>query len=292
MNKSNFKSNIKIWAATILCMLVLTYGSSQSKSPKSEFRELFNGKDLTGWYTYQRKPEPTSRVEGLKMENGAYVEPIGLHKDPLRVFTVVENNGEKVIRISGETFGILATDQAFENYHLILEFKWGEKIYPPREGRKRDSGILYHSFGKEGSRGGVWMNSVECQIQEGDTGDLWCVEGTTVQVNMTKDENGKPKYDPSGSPETFDSHDMRYCQKSADFEKPNGEWNTVEIYAFGDESIHVVNGRKNMHLKSIRYFVNDKPAPLTNGKIQLQSEGAEVFFRNIRIRPINEIPKL
>ena len=93
---------------------------------------LFNGKDLSGWYTYQRKPEPTSTVEGLKMENGQYVEPIGLNRDPLQVFTVVEADGEPAIRISGEVFGILVTHQEYENYHLSMEVKFRFNRKEPR----------------------------------------------------------------------------------------------------------------------------------------------------------------
>tara|TARA_R110002049_G_scaffold3795_5_gene27550 strand:- start:4028 stop:4849 length:822 start_codon:yes stop_codon:yes gene_type:complete len=270
-------------------MSSVSCASSQNLSTQTDFKVLFNGKDFTGWYTYQREPEPTSCVTGLKMEDDKYVEPIGLNRDPLGVFTVVKLDGESVIRISGETFGILVSDKEFENYHLSLEFKWGEKKYPPRENSKRDSGILYHSFGSEGSRGGVWMKSVECQIQEGDVGDLWCVDGTIAKVNVVKEENGKPKYDPSGSLQTFDSRGERYCPKSIDYEKPIGEWNRVDIYTYGDESIHLVNGQINMHVKGMKYFVDQKLKPLTKGKIQLQSEGSEVFYRNIRIKPISKM---
>lgn len=275
-------------AVLVSFMLVISWKTQMTQS--SGYTELFNGKDLSGWYTYQRKPEPTSRVEGLKMVDGSYIEPIGLNKDPLGVFSVVELDGESVIRISGETFGILVTNESFENYHFTLEFKWGEKKYPPRENQKRDSGICYHSFGEEGAQGGVWMKSVECQIQEGDVGDLWCVNATTAQVNISGPED-RFIYDPSGPLHTFDWRDVRHCKRSIDFERPYGQWNQVDVYAFGDESIHVVNGQKNMHLKNIRFFENDVPKPLTRGKIQLQSEGAEIFYRNIRIREITRLPE-
>lgn len=291
MIKINFIRNPVNCVFAMLSMLMVPYGWSQKNSTESAYKELFNGNDLSGWYTYQRKPEPNSIVAGLKMEDGKYVEPIGLNKDPLGVFTVVELDGGKVIRISGEVFGILVTDEEFEDYHLTLEFKYGEKRYPPRENAKRDSGILYHSFGKEAARGGVWMSSVECQIQEGDTGDLWCVQATTAKVNVETDGDGKFKYNPSGPLQEFDWRGSRYCQRSFDYEKPYGEWNTLDIYAFGDESIHVVNGKKNMHLKDIRYYEGDKSTPLTKGKIQLQSEGAEIFYRNIRIGPISKLPR-
>jgi len=252
---------------------------------------LFNGKNLDGWYTYQRIPEPTSKVKGLKVKAGKYLEPIGLNRDPLAVFTIVTEEGAPAIRISGEVFGILVTDQEFENYHLSLEFKWGKKRYPPRKNNKRDSGILYHSVGKEGVRGGVWMRSVELQVQEGDTGDLWCVDSTTAQVRAMHINNLKRwQYNPASSFETIDMRGERYCKKSTDAEKPYGEWNRLDIYTFGRESIHVVNGHKNMHLTEMGQIVNGNIEPLTKGKIQIQSEGAEVFYRDITIRSIEAIP--
>ncbi|XOV90990.1 MAG: DUF1080 domain-containing protein [Bacteroidota bacterium] len=292
MKNSMLAYRQKFWFLFVLIVPLISCKPNQVDSEASAYIDLFNGKDLSGWYTYQRKPEPTSVVAGLRMEDGKYVEPIGLNNDPLDVFSVVELDGAQVIRISGEVFGILVTDEEYENYHLSLEFKWGEKKYPPREDQKRDSGICYHSFGEEGAQGGVWMKSVECQIQEGDVGDLWCVNATTAQVNVTNVGDGRFIYDPSGLAHTFDWREIRHCQRSTDFEKPKGEWNTVEIYAVGNESIHVVNGKKNMHLKDMQYFIDGQSTPLTKGKIQLQSEGAEVYYRNIRIRPIDKLPAL
>ncbi|MEQ6118791.1 DUF1080 domain-containing protein [Reichenbachiella sp. MALMAid0571] len=287
-NSKKFTFNLIVVVSLLIICLLSSYDSLRSTT--SEFKELFNGKNLKGWYTYQRKPEPTSKVEGLKMEDGKYVEPIGLNKDPLNVFTVVQNDGAPAIRISGETFGILVTDQEYENYHLTMEFKWGEKRYPPRENSKRDSGILYHSVGKEGVRGGVWMRSVECQVQEGDVGDLWCVDSTTAQVKTIQLKNKKFKYYPQAPFQTIDMRGDRFCQKSIDNEKEKGEWNRLDIYAYMRESVHLINGKKNMHLFNIGQIVNGKVEPLTKGKIQIQSEGAEIFYRDIKIRPIDEIP--
>ncbi len=47
--------------------------------------------------------------------------------------------------ISGEIFGGISTKEEFENYHLKMEFKWGEKRYEPRLNKRRDSGIHYHA---------------------------------------------------------------------------------------------------------------------------------------------------
>jgi len=82
----------------------------------------------------------------------------------------------------------------------------------------------------------------------------------------------------------------RRCIKVPDAEKPTGEWNTVEVYALGDTAVHVVNGVVNMILYHSSQLDGGSLTPLKQGKIQLQSEGAEVFYRNIMIQPIQEIP--
>jgi hypothetical protein len=46
-----------------------------------------------------------------------------------------------------------------------------------------------------------------------------------------------------------------------------------------------------MVLTGSRHVVEGKEVPLTKGKIQIQSEGAEVFYRNIAIRPVTAIPE-
>ena len=81
-----------------------------------------------------------------------------------------------------------------------------------------------------------------------------------------------------------------YCLRSGNFEKPFGEWNTLDLYCFEGKSLHVVNGEVVMILKNSRYVDEDgESIPLTKGKIQLQSEAAEVFFKDIRIREIDSL---
>jgi hypothetical protein len=83
-------------------------------------------------------------------------------------------------------------------------------------------------------------------------------------------------------------------EAASDAEKPLGEWNTLDLYAVGDESIHVVNGVPVMAAHHLRTTEGPgKPVkPLTEGRIQLQSEGAETYFRNISIEPIDHLPKI
>lgn len=270
---------------------------NSKKNPASDATEensweiLFNGENLEGWYTYERRPESTSEVPGLNRDDeGNYLEPIGLNKDPLQVFTIVTEDDAPAIRISGEVFGILVTQKEFENYHLSVQFKWGTAKHPPRTNQKRDSGILYYSVGKEGAWGGVWMRSLECQVQEGDCGDYYSVDTVLVDIPATLDEDSEQyDYDPDAEVRTF-SPDRSVCHRSVDYENPTGEWNTIEIYAVGDRAVHLVNGHVNNRISTIRQIYDGIEVPLTKGKIQLQSEGAEVFYRNIKIRSIDKIP--
>src|SRR5262249_14289900 len=75
-----------------------------------------------------------------------------------------------------------------------------------------------------------------------------------------------------------------------DNEKPRGRWNKLELICVGQTGVHVVNGTVNLVLTNIRRVVDGKEEPVSRGRIQLQSEGAEVYYRNIRLRPIKKIP--
>ena len=80
------------------------------------------------------------------------------------------------------------------------------------------------------------------------------------------------------------------CLKLGDAEKPNGEWNTLDLICFNGNSIHIVNGQVMMRLHNAQRLDGSEPAPLTSGQISLQIEGAEVFYRDVEIQPITEVP--
>ncbi len=249
--------------------------------PKVPWEYLFNGADLTGWDTYQM----------LDREEQTGIVPLGINEDPKKVFSVTTEDGAKALRISGEEFGFISTVQEFENYHLQLQFKWGKLKWPPQETAKSNSGILYHA--NSDAEHGLWMQSQEFQIQEGNCGDYWGVFGAVFDIPAKKQGEKEWVYDPKGALLNFadKSPNSRHCIKSPDAEKPSGEWNTIDLYCFGDTAIHVVNGKVVMAIYHSRKPEGNKMIPLTKGKIQIQSEGAEVFYRNIRIRPIGELPK-
>jgi hypothetical protein len=196
---------------------------------------LFNGRNFDGWYTFLRDD--------------------GKNKDPDGIFKV-ERGG--VIHVLGKKFGYLSTEREYENYRLNVEFKWGEKKWPPRENDARDAGVLYHCVGPDK----VWMKSLECQIQEHDCGDMW----------LTSGEGGAPSLLVRGKPYTGGR-----VVKFDDYEKPTGEWNQVTVVADGDRIQHLINGHLNME---------GSESSLRRGKINLQSEGAEIYYRNITMEPL------
>jgi len=244
-----------------------------------EAKSLFNGKDLAGWDTWLGAPKKGEKA-------------IGLNLDPDKVYTVVMEDGKPALRISGQTFGALTTKAEYANYHFKVEFKWGEKRWPPREKVVRDSGLLYHCVGEQGAQGTFWMRSQELQIQEKDCGDYWSVAGALVDVEAERQDGKGPFIYKKGAPKrTFGTKENGpRVVKNPDNEKPTGQWNTIELYTVGPTSVHRVNGKVNMILTGSRQSVGGKEVPLTKGKIQLQSEGAEVFYRNITLSPLERIP--
>jgi len=255
-------------------------------SKNSNWQQLFNGKNLTGWDTYLG-PEYDTTL------NKTGTIPIGLNIDPSNVFSVVKMGDENVIRISGENFGGISTIREFENYHLQLQFRWGQLKWPPRKNAKKDSGLMYHAVGPNGADGGNWMRSHEFQIQEGDCGDYWGCAGAIFDIKAKKDQNNSYTYEKNGDLLTFSTTSSigRHCIKFPDAEKPSGEWNTLDLYCFGRTSVHVVNDVVNMILQNSRQSEGDKEIPLNKGKIQIQSEGSEVFYRDIKICSIDKIPE-
>lgn len=197
------------------------------------FTSLFNGKDLSGWTTF--------------------LNDIGTNKDPNNNFRIEDG----VLHVIGKDLGYAITQKGFRNYHFKVDFKWGERKWPPRQNDKRDAGICYNIPINEPDS--IWPQSVECQVQEGDVGDFWLLGFSTIKVNGVRNE-------PSAHTRMV---------KQGDAEKPTGEWNTVEVISVNGKCVHIVNG----------VVVNvGEEASLKEGRILLQSEYAEVYYRNAKIR--------
>jgi hypothetical protein len=215
----------------IIQLILFTLFAGNTYSQKVQ--QLFNGKDLTGWYSF--------------------IKNRGKNNDSAGVFSVKDG----LLHITGQEFGYIVTDKKFSDFHLIVEFKWGEKKYPPRENKVRDNGILYYVVDSDK----VWPRSIECQIQEGDCGDFWLIDSVTIVMDGARTQPTK---------------NSRIIKKK-DNEKPTGEWNRLEIIAQKGKCTHIMNGE----------VVNEGTgASLRSGRILIQSEGAEIFYRKIEIKEL------
>jgi hypothetical protein len=246
-------------------VLALAAAGAGTAAGADGWRPLSNGKDLTGWETY------------LGKQPGSDAEPIGAGRDPEGNFGVQDG----AIHIVGRRVGALTTTESFGNFRLRLEFKWGERRWPPRENAKRNSGVIYHAVGPHGAHSGNWMRGFQSQVQEGDCGDFHSLDGATIDVEAaTLDLDGTKllRYALGAAVQVGVHQRVLHAQ---DAEKPG--WNVMEIVARGDTVEHIVNGTTVFRATNLR---QPDGTALTKGRIQLQSEGAEVFYRNIEIKPL------
>ena len=259
-----------------LCVIGLTGLAENPRvdlapSAEGRCRRLFNGKDLSGWYTF---------LKGR-----------GKNVDPKGVFSVRDG----VIHVTGEEWGCLTSEEEFSNYRLSLEYRFtGARQFGGKAEKAPDSGLLFHSTGPDGGFCGIWMESLELNIIKGATGDFWGVgmkgsDRIALSATVGKDlvEGKYAVHDPQGTETYTIKGNTRVCRSDiarnwgdrktvavAANEKPLGEWNRVVLTCVGDTVVAEVNG------KVVNRGFAAKPQ---KGRIQLQSEGCEVEFRNIAL---------
>lgn len=262
---------------------LLTYASTAlSASPETDkWTALFNGKNLDGWYTYTYLDRGDRKLHGknndakgiFKVENGM-----------IHVFGL-EQTGEK------QPYGYVATNDEYSDVRLHVEYKYGTKRFPgyyEATGEEaRNSGVIYLMAGPDEN-----PRAVECQIEESNTGDmeLW---GTAVVSKVFNPDF--PVYDMDSRPHPLGHHgdDLTRIIKSGAFENLDG-WNTIEVVINGDRVKQIVNGRVVNMAWDIKQPDPRAPSnmiPLTRGHIALQEEGAEIWFRNVKIRPLTAAEK-
>ena len=216
-----------------------------------------------------QSPRTGPPVQLLQQDRSAFysfLEKLGVDKDPDNVFTLT--NG--VLRISGQHYGYLATKKKYADYQLVAEFKWGDKTWPPRLTNACDSGVLVHMSGADG----VWPKAIEAQMIEGGTGDILVVNGAYLTVAGETKGPKTARFDRPGRNPWVDKPGFRGPHE---IEKPHGQWNRMVVLCDGDKVSITVNGHKTLA------GTNALPR---SGKIVMQSEGAEVFFRRLDLYPL------
>jgi hypothetical protein len=285
-------THCKVWTLVIVSLVFAIRASAdeapatksaaadEAVSPKDVIR-LFDGKTLGDCYTW---------LKDTKRE------------DPRKVFRVDDG----MIHVTGDGLGGLVTNKRYRDYHLVLEFKWGDRTWHERVDRARDSGLLIHSNGIDGGYNGIWMPSIEVQIIEGGVGDFVPVggrdeDGKLVPIGYTcqveRDRDGEFVWNKDGPREDFkignlkrvnwwgrdvDWTDTKNFRGKQDVDSPVGEWTRIDVFCNGGHIETFVNGTK------VNEAFDVSP---TAGRLQLQSELAEVWFRRWELWPVGKGPK-
>jgi len=221
----------------------------------------------------------------------ADLKPVGLNPPGQNVFSVIEQDGKLVLRVSGEYYGCAATRASFTNYHFRAKVKWGEKKWAPRLEEPKDSGILYHSRGDFGVEyWKSWALSQEFQVIEHGLGEYWTQATSAFDIRADPKAPGAqaPRWNPAAPWMEFTAPN-NHALAGSDEDRP-GSWNSIELLCFQDNCLHIVNGKVVMALAHARYKDGDKFVPMTGGRLQIQSEAAEVFYEDIEIRAIAALP--
>lgn len=238
----------------------------------------------------------TQKVDLLELIRSGNVEhhvnpKMDFHDDPKNIWTFAKDG---TFNISGRGYGYVATKGNYRDYHLVLEFKWGSKTWGAREKKAKDNGLLLHAYGPHGAYSDTWMASIEAQIIEGGIGDILVLSPTpelttSLSSEFTLDRD-KEKIWKAGSPRQTvtkgrinwkgrdeDWSDTVGFRGKNDVESPSGEWNRLEVIAKGNMLQYFVNGAM------VNEVFDCKPS---EGKILLQTEGAEMIVRRYELYPL------
>lgn len=192
----------------------------------------------------EEKPKEIELFNGKDLKGWTYA--LSDEKVPMDdVWSVKEG----VLVCKGKPSGYLVTKKKdFSDYVLKLEWRW--------PGKPGNNGVLIRC--SKPKELGIWPKSLEVQLGNGDAGDFWVI-GTTIEIEDAEKRRT----------------DRRHLNLTDDSEKPLGEWNTMEITARGGDVQVKVNDE----------LVNEcRNCSETKGAIALQSEGAEIEYRNIVLR--------
>ena len=245
--------------------------------PTDAVIRLFNGRNLGGLVTWLQDAK---------------------HEDPHRVFTVQQG----MLHITGDGMGYVRTRDGYQDYHLILEFRWGGKTWGNRVDRARDSGVIVHCAEPDGSYAGIFMAGIEAQMIEGGTGDFIVCSGkrtdgspivASLTAEVTTDRDGETVWQAGGERRTLHDGRVNWYGRDPDWkdavgyrgreelENPLGQWNRLEVICDGRRIEQRLNG-----VKCNEGFEADPSA----GAILIQTELAEVYVRRWELWPLGKAP--
>jgi 3-keto-disaccharide hydrolase len=154
-----------------------------------------------------------------------------------------------ILICKGNPVGYIRTREKFANYVLKVEWRFN-----PVTKKAGNSGVLLRMVGEDK----VWPKSVEAQLESGNAGDFWNIDNVRMTVDPARTKGRNTKH----------THGA---------ERPIGEWNEYEIVVSHGDVVLKVNGEELNRASA----VEEVP-----GYICLQSEGAEIQFRSVRLAPL------
>lgn len=241
----------------------------QPANPSNDgFVSLFNGKDWDGWRLQIRSGDDELAHKVFTIEDGL-----------VHVFKEVTEES-KVGNKTNPTHGLIYTTKSYSRYIFRFDYKWGKNQANNFDKYQYDAGCYFHVHGDK-----IWPDGIEYQVRfdhlanKNHTGDIIGVNGKGVR--WTADAEGNFLLPKDGG-KAIEPPTKGWCNVLADapFHGIDGEWNHSEIIVMGKEyAIFKLNGK-------IVNRVTD--LPIADGIIGLQSETAEIFYRNIEIKEFRE----
>jgi Domain of Unknown Function (DUF1080) len=261
-----FKKGLKMaMIAFVTTVIVGSCKVSQNTTSNGGFTTLFNGKNWDGWYLKIKSGDSLLAKKVYAIENGM-VHVFKDFKDSTEF-----NTGKN------DTHGLFYTKNKYSKFIFKFEYKWGKKIFNNFAQFQYDAGMYYHVYDDK-----IWPRGIEYQVRynhlknKNHTGDYWAA-GTSFQWYAKNNMFLSPLNGGDKVPIKKNEH---LALESATYNALNDKWNECEVIVMGNEySIHKLNGQIVNMATNLSH---------SEGIIGLQSETAEIFYRNIKIKEFKE----
>lgn len=258
---------IKIGTFLICIITCLSCGSSKKMNTGGDgFVSLFNGQNMDGWDLKIRSGDAEEAKKVYSVDNGV----IHVYKN------YPDSFGMKVNK--NATHGLFYTKKKYSQFIFRFEYKWGKKIFNNFHQFQYDAGCYYHVFNDK-----IWPDGIEYQVRynhvtgKNHTGDFWA-SNTLFQWYSDTIKNQFLRPDDGGV--AIPKRGAEHRGADVPFNALNDKWNTCEVIVMGNKyAIHKLNGRL------VNYATD---LSVGEGLIGLQSETAEIFYRNIMIKELPE----
>lgn len=244
------------------------YGRPDYTMNEVGFKTIFNGKNLDGWYLKIRSGDEELAKKVFAIEDGM-----------IHVFGNAFPKAYNLNTGANDTHGLIYTEKSYSRYVLRFEYKWGENLANNFDKWQYDAGVYYNVINDK-----VWPMGIEYQIRydhttsRNHTGDLIRPRGSNY--DWFCDENDTYLHPDDGGKLYTKKHWLHFASPTTRFNALNDQWNQCEIIVMGNQyAIHKLNG------EIVNMAFNLEPGA---GIIGFQSETAEIFYKNIRIKEFDE----